>query len=352
MKFSLNKRGRYNKAAFLGSLMMCCGITQGLAQEQPSSSKEKIYTTAEQMPRFASDISKYLAEHLNYPEAARGAGIQGMVVAKFFVDEKGKVKDPVIEKGIHPDCDEEVLRILRIMPDWKPGKQDGKAVKVYCTLPVSFRLSEEETSKAEEKPGQASKVFVSVEDMPQSSVNLNQYLAANLRYPDAARKAEVQGRVVAQFIVDDKGKVKDPVIVRGLHPECDQEVLRVLQAMPDWKPGMQEGKAVNVYYTLPVSFKLDKNVQDAAGNEAKLDIAATQVVIAPNPATNEVLIENKSSLKIKQVTVCNMSGALMLSSPVNGASKHRINTAKLVRGAYIFNIETDKGVVTKKVLLQ
>jgi hypothetical protein len=79
---------------------------------------------------------------------------------------------------------------------------------------------------------------------------------------------------------------------------------------------------------------------------------ADQFMIYPNPATKEVFIENKSSLKIKQVMVYNARGILMFTNPVNGAARPRINVSGLLRGTYTFNIETDKGTVTKKVVLQ
>lgn len=358
MKFSLNKHSRPAKAMLLGAVMMCCGMVQGLAQEPQSPEKERIFTSVDQMPQFSGDLGKYLAGNIRYPETAKKEQVQGRVVIQFVVDKEGNVTNAVLQRDIGGGCGEEAMRVVSNMPRWVPGKQGGQPVNVYYTLPVSFRMPAEtpavpKATEADAVTGEhAAKVFTAVEQMPKPSVDIMGYLAKNLRYPEAVRKAAVEGRVIAQFVIDDKGKIKDPVIVRGIHPDCDQEVLRVLHAMPDWKPGMQAGKAVSVYYTLPVSFKLDKKNETMSDEAAKIGIAEELLVVYPNPATSEVFIENKSNLKIKLVTVRNAAGSVMFSSQVKDGARHRINTAKLVRGTYTFTIETDKGVVTKKVVLR
>ncbi len=102
----------------------------------------------------------------------------------------------------------------------------------------------------------AAKIYNSVDQMPEPPFDLGIYLAKNIKYPESAKKNEITGRVVAKFVVDASGKLRDIEIVKPLTPDCAAEVVRVLKTMPVWKPGMQDGKAVNVYFTLPVSFQL------------------------------------------------------------------------------------------------
>ena len=85
---------------------------------------------------------------------------------------------------------------------------------------------------------------------------LMKFLAQNVKYPTDAQKAGKQGRVIAQFVVTTDGSVADVKIIRGIDPSLDQEAVRVIKAMPQWKPGTQDGQPVNVRYTLPVVFKL------------------------------------------------------------------------------------------------
>jgi len=92
--------------------------------------------------------------------------------------------------------------------------------------------------------------------MPQASFDLGDYIGQNLHYPDSARKHNIEGRVIVHFVVTEKGKIADCKVVKGIGYLCDEEALRVVAAMPPWKPGIQNGKPVAVIYTLPIRFKL------------------------------------------------------------------------------------------------
>ena len=102
-------------------------------------------------------------------------------------------------------------------------------------------------------------VYDMTEQQPQfpgGPKELMAFLGTNIRYPVAAQEAGVQGRVICQFVITKEGKVADIKIMRGVSPELDEEAVRVVKAMPAWTPGKQDGQAVNVRYTLPVTFKL------------------------------------------------------------------------------------------------
>lgn len=100
-------------------------------------------------------------------------------------------------------------------------------------------------------------IFTYVEQMPEPSVDITSFLQKNLRYPDMARENNVQGRVTLRFVVNENGEVSDVNVVRGIGSGCDEEAKRVLLKMPKWKPGKQNGRAVKVYFTLPISFRLE-----------------------------------------------------------------------------------------------
>ena len=88
-----------------------------------------------------------------------------------------------------------------------------------------------------------------------AGTNFSKWVNENLKYPQAAKDAEVQGRVVTQFVVGSDGKVGDVKILRGVHPDLDAEVVRVISSSPDWTPGYVKGEPVKVTYTFPVVFK-------------------------------------------------------------------------------------------------
>ena len=85
---------------------------------------------------------------------------------------------------------------------------------------------------------------------------LMEYLSKNIEYPKAARESGIQGRVFVSFIVEKDGSISNVKVIRSIGGGCDEEAVRVVKAMPKWKPGKQRGKAVRVSYMLPVVFKL------------------------------------------------------------------------------------------------
>jgi protein TonB len=104
------------------------------------------------------------------------------------------------------------------------------------------------------------KVFDVVEQMPSfpgGSKALMEYLDKNIKYPVSAQKNLIEGRVILQFIVDKEGRLSDIKVAKSVDASLDAEAVRVVKAMPRWNPGTQQGKAVKVRYTLPVTFRLN-----------------------------------------------------------------------------------------------
>ena len=109
-------------------------------EDTPEVPQPTIFTYVEQMPEFIGDINKYIVDNLQYPTAAEKDGITGRVTVRFVVGKDGAIREPKILRGIREDVDNEALRIVQNMPKWRPGKQNGMAVDVYYTLPVTFKL--------------------------------------------------------------------------------------------------------------------------------------------------------------------------------------------------------------------
>ena len=110
-----------------------------------------------------------------------------------------------------------------------------------------------------EEPEKEEEIFQVVEAMPEfpgGTAELMKWLQKNIKYPSISQENGVQGRVIVQFVVNRDGSIVDPVVLRSVDPYLDKEALRVVKAMPKWKPGEQRGKPVRVKFTLPVQFRL------------------------------------------------------------------------------------------------
>lgn len=122
-------------------------------------------------------------------------------------------------------------------------------------LKAKEEIAQPEPPKHEEE----NKVFDVVEQMPSfpgGQGALMQWLSSNIKYPVIAAENGVQGRVIVQFVVEKDGSVTDVRVAKSVDPSLDKEAARVVKAMPKWIPGKQNGSAVRVKYTVPVTFKL------------------------------------------------------------------------------------------------
>lgn len=134
------------KRIILLSLIAMLGLTTITAQKTVVSKNkpvERVLDTCEQMPQFGTDnaeLFKFLQENVKYPEDAAKNKIQGRVVVEFVVDKEGNIKDPTIMRSAYPSLDAEALRVVKSMPRWTPGYQDGQPVNVKYALPIVFKL--------------------------------------------------------------------------------------------------------------------------------------------------------------------------------------------------------------------
>ena len=270
-------------------------VYEGEGQSDP------VFKIVEQMPSFpgCADLAKeevndcsdkklveYIYKNLKYPEEARAEKTEGMVVLQFIVERDGSISNIKKVRDIGAGCGDEAVRVIKAMNNlpqkWTPGKQRGRPVRVFYTLPVKYKL--EATSKSKKNgpgpnmPAQDEEVFKVVEQMPRfpgcaelpkeegkecSNKNLVEYLYKNIKYPENARAEKVEGTVVLQFIVEKDGGLSNVKILRDIGAGCADEAVRVIQSMNNmpekWTPGKQRGKAVRVMYVMPVKYKLESN---------------------------------------------------------------------------------------------
>lgn len=158
-------------------------------------------------------------------------------------------------------ADEEVVEDIKSQDDLKEsttaigstnfdqGTDDINVVREY----------KEEVIVEEKKPEVENQVFESVEQMPMfpgGQEELLRYVASHLKYPTMAAENNIQGRVVVKFVVTKNGTIGDVQILRPRDPDLDKEAVRVVKSLPTFIPGKMNGQPVNVWFTLPVNFKL------------------------------------------------------------------------------------------------
>ena len=128
-----------------------------------------------------------------------------------------------------------------------------KVALMMLVLFFSFTTSTAQTKKND-------MVFDVVEVMPQfpgGQIAMLQYIMKNIKYPEQAMKEGIQGRVAVRFIVEKDGSISDVKPILSVHPLLNKEAVRVVESMPKWTPGKQNGKPVRVRFNVPVMFKLN-----------------------------------------------------------------------------------------------
>ena len=111
--------------------------------EKPKEEETKVFDVVEQMPEFPGGqaaLLKWIGDNIKYPAIAEENGIQGRVVCTFVVERDGSVTDVQVARSIDPSLDKEAVRVLKKMPKWIPGRQNGSAVRVKYPVPVTFKL--------------------------------------------------------------------------------------------------------------------------------------------------------------------------------------------------------------------
>jgi TonB family protein len=194
--------------------------------------------------------NKFLSEEIKKNESDRNAYFNRGIVRWHLNDAANACRDwssvlalgdtaafKLLDKNCHGSMivDEDTIPSTQYHKMWSVEKKDNK------TLSASTGA----ITLADEMP-----------EFPGGTDALLDYFEKNLKYPVAAREHKIQGRVYVNFILSRKGKVLFPYVTRGIGSGCNEEAIRVIRAMPQWKPGKQKGKPALVRYNLPVNFSL------------------------------------------------------------------------------------------------
>jgi TonB family protein len=270
------------------SLFLIAQIQQSFAQTKPDS----IYQEVDNKPHYTGGetaLENFITTQTKYPQEALNKKQEGIIEVEFIVSKNGNITDVRCATGKHPELCNEAKRVIAKMPQWIPAKVKDVAVAAKQKIAIGFKLynkqityviiPDEMTASKEvlyhqdmmeegdpngvdseilsrSKSQTDDDVLTFVEQMPEFNGDLYEYLNQSINYPVIAKENKIEGKVIAQFIVEKDGSISNASVLKKMGWGMDEETLRVINNMPNWKPGKQNGKTVRVRYTLPVSFKL------------------------------------------------------------------------------------------------
>ena len=256
-------------------------ITTPVQISESAEDDDKIYDVVEVNAGFpGGDMAmyKWIADNLKYPEECRAKSIQGRVIVQFVVNKDGSISEIKVLKSPDPLLSKEAIRVVNAMPKWKPAQNKGKVVASHFRLPINFKLAG--TQKTDTITGQKkglkpeiivmakptgkpieedNGLFVDYEtnaEFPGGDEAMYKWIAEHLKYPEECKAKGIQGRVTLSFVIEVDGSVTGVKAVRSPDDRLSQEAIRIVSAMPKWKPATQMDKPVHCNYRLPITFRL------------------------------------------------------------------------------------------------
>lgn len=248
---------RHNKAFLFLLLGLVCVIVLIIAW-----SKYSDYRSEQAAIEAKMQAEKMLAaqlEQMEEPEVEEEPEEQKMEIEIPEVPEEVLATVQVTQIAIVDEVKNEVMEMEAQLED---NTARGVVNQEGSDDADKFKAVQEQVVVVEEKPApKEDEIFVAVEqqaEFPGGMAALMKWLINNIRYPEAAQQNDVQGRVIVKFVVEKDGSVSQAQIVKGVDKDLDKEALRVVNKMPKWQAGKNNGVAVRSYFTLPVSFKLQQ----------------------------------------------------------------------------------------------
>lgn len=232
-------------------LFLAIGISIPFNSFSQAAKSDTVYNFVTKMPEYQDGqkgMLSYFIENMRYPLAAYLNGVSTTAYVNFVVETDGTVSNVTVLKPIGYGCDQEAVRLVSGMTGWIPGELNGKKVRVRSNSPVYFK----------EELYTDSRIYTDLDTMPEfpgGNVELISYIESELEYPELARKANINGTINVDFVIEKDGSVSNVTINDKLGYGCDAAAAKVILQMPLWKPGYYLGKPARTLLSAPVNFK-------------------------------------------------------------------------------------------------
>lgn len=222
----------------------------------------------DKMPMFPGGeqaLQRYLDAILQYPADALEQQISGIVYVRFGVLVDGSIDNVEVVRSLTPSFDAEALRIMKTMPKWTPGTQNGAPISVYYTLPIMFKYpftnntqKTTETVETQRTVATQNTISSTPPQFPGGSQDRLNWLSKNLIFPEDAVQLGIDGRVEVGFFVDEDGSLTDIKVVESSNSIFNDAAILTVKRMPKWIPGTQNGEVRKIYFTLPITFLIEQ----------------------------------------------------------------------------------------------
>ena len=238
---------------------------EGYEMKLPSSDRDAFLNRKATRERYARRRRTYLSIAVGLPAVAAI-----IMVLVFTISLLSKQDDVPVNNTQTPAVQEQVIPV-----QGNEGIAEDEADIMICIDGDDDWGKPMETAQKSESPGEED-VYMVVEESPEFPGGTNAlmgYLRDNMVIPDSCRENNIQGRVLVTFIVEKDGSITKPVVVKSVNHLLDAEALRLVSAMPKWKPGRQNGQAQRVKFTIPINFRFDyyKNRTKATATESAVE---------------------------------------------------------------------------------
>lgn len=210
-------------------------------------------------------FNQWVIDNAKYPAEAKEKGIEGWVSVNFTIELDGSLSNIAAAGVVDPLLVNEIMRVVKSAPKWEGPKNKNVDEPFRLGITAQFKLPDQILNNAP---------FVVVEEMPMypgGDKELLDFIAKSVKYPEAAVKDKIEGKVIVRFAVNPEGSAEAISILKGVNPLLDQEAIRVVKLLKGFKPGRQGGKDVYVWYMVPVTFSLGKK-EPIFSKEAELGI--------------------------------------------------------------------------------
>lgn len=215
------------------------------------------------------EYTRFLEYHLNYPKKALENKTEGVVTIKFILSAEGNVSKAAIHSSVSPEIDDEAWRLFKLL-EWNGTTKNETPVNVYWYLNVPFKTDQYKqylkirkklrfTTGAVDSSNVVYTTGVKSPELRTHKGNLTAFLQEHLEYPEVARRQNLQGTVLLEFIVETNGYISNLHVVKSVGGGCNEEALRVM-GFSTWIPAEKDGKRVRCKMQVPIIFSLQGEV--------------------------------------------------------------------------------------------